>query len=147
MIIACFRNIVQPRTAKEHVIIKNHIHVDGRRSHSMNRFSSVSNIILLSTLFIYLDISAAEMIVSWYPENGYNFLPLPDHKILSVGDKWIESSNRGRIIENACQKYLSKFEPDWVETEEGIDSGRKVRLKPLNGFRSLFESPGNFLLM
>lgn len=39
----------------------------------MNRFSSVSNIILLSTLFIYLDISAAEMIVSWYPENGYNF--------------------------------------------------------------------------
>ena len=68
----------------------------------MNRFSSVSNIILLSTLFIYLDISAAEMIVSWYPENGYNFLPLPDHKILSVGDKWIESSNRGRIIENAC---------------------------------------------
>ena len=39
----------------------------------MNRFSGVSNIILLSTLFIYLDISAAEMIVSWYPENGCNF--------------------------------------------------------------------------
>ena len=52
------------------------------------------------------------MIVSWYAENGYNFLTLSDHNILSVGDKWIESSNRGSIIENACQKYLAKFGPD-----------------------------------
>jgi len=88
-----------------------------------------------------------EMIVSWYAENGYNFLALSDHNILSVGDKWIEFPNRGGIIENAYQKYLAKFGLDWVETEDGIESGRKVRLKPLNEFRSLFESPGRFLLM
>ena len=144
----------------------------------MNRFSNVSNIILLPILFIYLNIPSEaemsertrpdyqwwkgnlhthsfwsdgndfpEMIVSWYAENGYNFLALSDHNILSVGDKWIESPNRGGMIENAYQKYLAKFGPDWVETEEGIGSGRKVRLKPFNEFRSLFESPGNFLLM
>jgi hypothetical protein len=144
----------------------------------MNRFSSVLNIILLSILFIYLNISSAaeiseqtkpdsqwwkgnlhthsfwsdgndfpEMIVSWYAENGYNFLALSDHNILSVGDKWIEFPNRGGIIENAYQKYLAKFGLDWVETEDGIESGQKVRLKPLNEFRSLFESPGRFLLM
>ena len=27
-----------------------------------------------------------EMIVSWYAENGYNFLTLSDHNILSVGE-------------------------------------------------------------
>ena len=144
----------------------------------MNRFSNVSNIILLPILFIYLNIPSEaemsertrpdyqwwkgnlhthsfwsdgndfpEMIVSWYAENGYNFLALSDHNILSVGDKWIESPNRGGMIENAYQKYLAKFGPDWVETEEGIGSGRKVRLKPFNEFRSLFESPGRFLLM
>ena len=86
----------------------------------MNLLSSVSNIILLSILFIHLNISLAaeiseqtkpnsqwwkgnlhthsfwsdgddfpEMIVSWYAENGYNFLTLSDHNILSVGNKWI----------------------------------------------------------
>ena len=88
-----------------------------------------------------------EMIVSWYAENGYNFLTLSDHNILSVGDKWITIPQGNGIIENAYQKYLAKFGLGWVETEEDIESGPKVRLKPLNEFRSLFESPGKFLLM
>ena len=88
-----------------------------------------------------------EMIVSWYTENGYNFLTLSDHNILSVGDKWITIPQGNGIIENAYQKYLAKFGLGWVETEEDIESGPKVRLKPLNEFRSLFESPGKFLLM
>ena len=88
-----------------------------------------------------------EMIVSWYAENGYNFLTLSDHNILSVGDKWITIPKGNEIIENAYQRYLAKFGLGWVETEEDIESGPKVRLKPLNEFRSLFESPGKFLLM
>ena len=36
-----------------------------------------------------------EMIVSWYVENGYNFLALSDHNILQEGDKWIFLSTGG----------------------------------------------------
>ncbi len=87
------------------------------------------------------------MIVNWYVENGYNFLALSDHNILSEGDKWIQLSSAGTTVKEAYQKYLSKFGQDWVESTQDPESGINVRLKPLNEFRSLFESPSQFLLM
>ena len=88
-----------------------------------------------------------EMIVSWYDEHGYNFLALSDHNILSEGNKWIMLSSASKTVKEAYQKYLSKFGHPWVESTEDTESGLSVRLKPLDEFRSLFESPSQFLLM
>ena len=88
-----------------------------------------------------------EMIVNWYVEHGYNFLALSDHNILSEGNKWIMLSSASKTVKEAYQKYLSKFGHPWVESREDTESGLSVRLKPLDEFRSLFESPSQFLLM
>lgn len=89
-----------------------------------------------------------EMIVEWYKQNGYHFLAISDHNILSLGSKWINpethvAPERGLA---AYRKYIDRFGPDWVETREE-DGEFLVRLKPLNEFRHLFEEPGRFLLM
>ena len=88
-----------------------------------------------------------EMIVSWYVENGYNFLALSDHNILQEGDKWIFPAAGGEAVEKTYLNYLAKFGKEWIETEEDPELGLTVRLKPLNEFRSLFETPGQFLLI
>ena len=67
--------------------------------------------------------------------------------MLSEGDKWIQLSSAGTTVKEAYQKYLAKFGQDWVESTQDPESGINVRLKPLNEFRSLFESPSQFLLM
>lgn len=86
-----------------------------------------------------------EMIADWYKRNGYHFLALTDHNVLSDGAKWIEAapdSKRGP----ALAKYEKRFGPHWVERRE-LDGKAQVRLKPLAEFRSLLEEPGRFLMI
>lgn len=88
-----------------------------------------------------------EMIVDWYRRHDYDFLALSDHNILSEGERWIDAAEgprRGAI--GGLERYRERFGDDWVETKT---EGEKtlVRLKPLNEFRSLFESAGEFLLI
>lgn len=88
-----------------------------------------------------------EMICDWYVQNGYDFLGLSDHNILSRGERWIDeqaSAKRGAI--GALQRYRERFGEDWVETRT-LDGKTEVRLKTLNEYRSLFEKPGEFLLL
>lgn len=86
-----------------------------------------------------------EMITEWYKENGYDFLALSDHNVLSSGQRWSEiEKNKGK--QAAFAKYLNRFGSSWVEQKQ--EDGKKlVRLKPLGEFRSLFEEPGKFLLI
>jgi len=86
-----------------------------------------------------------EMAVEWYKTEGYNFLALSDHNILSQGQKWIDAANN-RGGETAFQKYLEQFGTDWVE-QRTVDDRVQVRLKPLSEFRCMFEEPGRFLLL
>jgi hypothetical protein len=86
-----------------------------------------------------------ESVVQWYKENGYDFLALTDHNVILEGERW------RNFPENhaALHKYLDKFGGDWVEMhdhekEEGV---RRVRLKTLEEFRSMYEEPGKFLLI
>ena len=88
-----------------------------------------------------------EMICKWYKENGYHFLALSDHNILSEGKKWIDSkvaNKRGAA--KGLERYRKAFGNDWVETKQD-KTKTLVRLKPLNEFRSLFEESGKFLLI
>jgi hypothetical protein len=86
-----------------------------------------------------------EMIVDWYKQQGYQFLALSDHNILSDGQKWIEATEKragGQVLE----KYLKRFGADWVEQRQ--ENGKQqVRLKPLGEFRPFFEEAARFLLI
>jgi hypothetical protein len=92
-----------------------------------------------------------EMITKWYAGNGYHFLALTDHNILSRGDKWIlQTTIEDRAGESALEKYLAAFGEDWVETrvrKKEDESITEVRLRGLDEFRSKFESPGKFLMI
>jgi hypothetical protein len=88
-----------------------------------------------------------EVICHWYREQGYHFLALSDHNILSQGTKWIAADaaeRRGAV--NALERYRKLFGDDWVETrqEKGLT---QVRLKPLDEFRVLLEERDRFLLI
>jgi hypothetical protein len=86
-----------------------------------------------------------EMIAEWYRRNGYHFLALSDHNILSQGVRWIDPA-KSRGGPAALERYRERFGGDWVEerTENGV---RQVRLKPLSEFRHLLEEPDRFLMI
>src|SRR5262245_20715426 len=85
-----------------------------------------------------------EMIVAWYKDHGYSFLALSDHNVLSEGGKWVDV-DKHRGVDRALPRYRQRFGA-WVE-ERQDDEQSMVRLKPLSGFRSFFERPGEFLLI
>lgn len=87
-----------------------------------------------------------EMIADWYKRQGYHFLALSDHNVLSQGERWIDvaqADRRGAI--GGLQRYRERF-GEWVETRE-MDGRTEVRLKPLGEFRKLFEEPEQFLFI
>ena len=91
-----------------------------------------------------------EMIAKYYKDNGYHFLVLSDHNILSCGEKWmtIESVEKRRrtLGVPTMKKYLSTFGEEWVEIR-GEENKKQVRLKALNEIRPLFEKEKNFIFI
>lgn len=90
------------------------------------------------------------MIVDWYKKQGYDFLALSDHNILSRGEKWmkVEDIEKRRKVggEGTLNDYLTRFGYDWVELR-GEEGDREVRLKNLEEIRPHFEEEGKFLLI
>src|ERR1043165_1373945 len=86
-----------------------------------------------------------EMVVSWYKDQGYNFLALSDHNVLLEGTKWITVTNTPKK-QIALQRYLETFGSNWV-FRRSMEGTQQVRLKTLTEFRPLFEEPGRFLLI
>lgn len=90
-----------------------------------------------------------EMVVDFYARNGYHFLALSDHNVLSQGQRWMaraEADRRAGRGNNGFARYVERFGKDWVQTRK-TGEVEEVRLKPLGEFRSLFETPGQFLLI
>ena len=85
-----------------------------------------------------------EMIAEWYKTNGYNFLALSDHNILSEGEKWT-SVRSNHVSEVAFEKYKARF-GDRVRVRER-EGNREVRLATLSEFRPYFEEEGKFLMI
>lgn len=90
-----------------------------------------------------------EMIGDWYREQGYHFLALSDHNVLSVGDRWmpvkqVVSRSDAAILD----RYRQRFGNDWVETRGTLGGDDyEVRLKPLDEFRYLLEQRGRFIMI
>jgi hypothetical protein len=90
-----------------------------------------------------------EMIADWYRTQGYHFLGISDHNVLSEGDRWMDHDE---IVKreggDALKKYIARFGDKWVETRgEPEMPGYQVRLKPLEEFRKLVEQPGRFIMI
>lgn len=88
-----------------------------------------------------------EMIADWYKNQGYHFLALSDHNLLSRGDKWMDvalANKRGDI--GGLARYRERFGDGWVELRDQ-EGKQQVRLKPLDEFRGRFEESGKFLMI
>ncbi|MBV6503370.1 MAG: hypothetical protein AKCLJLPJ_01440 [Fimbriimonadales bacterium] len=85
------------------------------------------------------------MVADWYKRNGYHFLALSDHNVLSVGEKWFDlSGTRGRG--GALVKYIERFGDEWVATR--VRNGKvEVRLRTFDEVRRLLEEPERFLMI
>lgn len=90
-----------------------------------------------------------EMISDWYSQQGYHFLALTDHNLLSQGMRWMPyESIVARGGKSIVDKYLHRFGKSWVETQ-GIEGTPeyKIRLKPFDEYRYLVEQHGKFILI
>lgn len=89
-----------------------------------------------------------EMVAEWYRENGYNFLALSDHNVVSEGVQWMEVAEvERRSRGGAMGKYLSRYGEEWVERRvNGATGLEEVRLQPLGEYRALVEERGRFVL-
>ncbi|HBJ35103.1 MAG TPA: hypothetical protein DDZ51_10185 [Planctomycetaceae bacterium] len=90
-----------------------------------------------------------DMVADWYRQQGYNFLALSDHNVLSQGMKWLPVKAVERIAgSEAFPNYLARFGDDWVETRGSAKAGDlEVRLKPLDEVRALVDVAGEFLMI
>jgi len=90
-----------------------------------------------------------EMVAGWYRFQGYNFLALSDHNVLSRGERWVSlAALEKRGAAAALDAYLESFGEDWIETRGSKEDGTfEVRLKPLGEVRPLVEASGSFILI
>lgn len=86
-----------------------------------------------------------EMIADWYKKNGYHFLALSDHNVLSNIERWITVA-KTPTSQTAFTKYLQRWGDKWVEVRETPEK-KEVRLKTLAEFRAPLEEPGRFLMV
>lgn len=101
-----------------------------------------------------------EMITKWYVDQGYQFLALTDHNVLSQGERWMDLAKiEQRAGKTALQKYVAEFGDEWVETREKskpakkgsavekVETTKQIRLRGLAEFREKFEAKDTFLLI
>ena len=87
-----------------------------------------------------------EMIAQWYRDQGYHFLALSDHNILSQGEKWLNvAQSKRQNLDVAIEKYRARF-PDVIESRKG-PKGEEIRLSTLDTVKKLVEKPGQFIMI
>lgn len=91
--------------------------------------------------------AAPEVVADWYVENGYQFLVLSDHNLLSSGERWFPIEEGGRLTPAHVEALRLRFGEDAVELRDGADGRREMRLRTLDELRARFEQPGAFLLV
>lgn len=90
-----------------------------------------------------------EMIADWYRQQGYEFLALTDHNVLSEGTRWMSVKKIvARSDEGVVDRYRDRFGEHWVESRTSPENGEaEIRLKPLDEFRHLIEERGRFIMI
>ncbi|WP_233903413.1 CehA/McbA family metallohydrolase domain-containing protein [Stieleria maiorica] len=90
-----------------------------------------------------------EMIADWYRQQGYQFLALTDHNVLSEGMRWMGVTKIvARSDDGVVGRYRDRFGDHWVESRANPETGdQEIRLKPLDEFRHLLEERGRFIMI
>ena len=94
-----------------------------------------------------------ETVVNWYRQNGYKFLALSDHNILSTSEKWIavlDSTDNDiwppQFTIEKLKKLKADFGESWPVLRQKNDT-LQMRLKRLKELKDKFEKPGEFILI
>jgi hypothetical protein len=90
---------------------------------------------------------APEWISNWYREQGYNFLVLSDHNILSQGEKWFPVKEGTRLTEARVASLQEQFGENLIETRMEGNGTQSMRLQTLAELRGRFEKPGSFIFL
>lgn len=92
--------------------------------------------------------AAPELVADWYAGEGYHFLVLSDHNVLSEGDAWfpVLDAPTSRLTPERVEELKDRFGADWVQLRTR-DSLMQMRLKTLSEVRALYEQPGAFLFI
>ena len=92
--------------------------------------------------------AAPEVVAAWYEEQGYDFLVLSDHNILSQGERWfpVSEGETGRLTAAGLDALIETFGEDAVTLRER-EGKREMRLLTLEELRERFEIPGEFLFV
>ena len=90
--------------------------------------------------------AAPESVVSWYKENGYDWLTVTDHNVLLQGERWYPVTDDGRLTAERVEELRNAWGADAVVTRDA-DGVLEMRLKTLDELRDRFGSRENFLLI
>ena len=94
-----------------------------------------------------------ETVVNWYKQNGYDFLALSDHNILSEGEKWIDVADSANeelwpppFTKDKLELLKDEFGDSWPVLRYKGDT-LQMRLKTLAELKDTFEKPDEFILI
>ena len=93
-----------------------------------------------------------EITIDWYKNNGYDFLALSDHNILSISEKWIKVFDKDpggwppSMTKAKLNDVQNKFGSEWVNTRINNDT-LEMQLATLDKLKIKFESANEFILI
>jgi predicted metal-dependent phosphoesterase TrpH len=93
-----------------------------------------------------------EITIDWYKNNGYDFLALSDHNILSISEKWIKVYDKDpggwppSMTKAKLNDVQNKFGSEWVNTRINNDT-LEMQLATLDKLKIKFESANEFILI
>lgn len=91
--------------------------------------------------------AAPEWVVSWYKEQGYDFLSLTDHNVIMEGLHLFHVDEDSRLTPERLQLLKDKFGDDKVYTWDVTDYELVMKLLTYEELRERFEEPDKFLLI
>jgi hypothetical protein len=87
-----------------------------------------------------------DVILSWYKDQGYDFVSMSDHNVLADTDRWVTVS-RIRNGAEAFARYQRIFNEDWIETRQDSIGQLQVRLKRFEEYAERLGVQGEFLVL
>ena len=83
--------------------------------------------------------------VTWYRDNGYQFVCLSDHQILQIGtNAWVEVGAK-KLSRDTADRYLEKYP---ASAERKRENGKEfLRLKTVWELKKMFDQPETFVMI
>jgi hypothetical protein len=89
--------------------------------------------------------AAPELVTKFYVDEGYDFLVLSDHNLLSQGERWFPVGAEGRLTPEKVAGLVETFGEDQIELRAG--EAPAMRLRTLDELRQRFCAAGEFLMI